>query len=315
MNKKILLVLAALGIVFVAILLRKQQTKDQIVIGVLQTASFPQLDQARENFVAEMKKKYGDRISIVEQNAQGSLTQAQAIASSFKANQNMTAFYAIASMAVQALKNEIKDKPIVFAAVTDPNALHLRDPGTNITGTSDMANIEKQINVLVKLVPNLKKVSLLYNPGEPNSVSLVNMMKTELSKNKVEFEEDGVNSQADVAAATQHAVANSELILIPTDVTITSAFPLVTQIAKKAHIPVVTTWTGEKSGPLMQFGVDYTKSGVQAAQIMQKILDGKKPMDIPVEKPESQVIVSKSLLEQFSLTVPASLKDTVTLVD
>jgi putative ABC transport system substrate-binding protein len=314
MNKKMILVLIALGVVFVAIFLKNQHSNDKITIGVLQTASFPQLDQARETFVLEMKKKYGDKISIVEQNAQGSLTQAQAIASSFKANQNITAFYAIASMAVQALKNEIKDKPIVFAAVTDPNALHLREVGTNITGTSDMANIEKQIAVLSELLPNLKKVSILYNPGEPNSVSLVGRMKTELTKHNIEFEEDGANSQADVAAATEHAVSKAELILIPTDVTMTSAFPVIVQIAKRAHIPIVTTWTGEKSGPLMQFGVDYTKSGVQAANIMEQILNGKKPMDIPVEKPESEVIISSEVLKALNITLPESLKDKVTLM-
>lgn len=313
MNKKIVIILAVLAIGFFLVFMKNNRSQDKITIGVLQTASFPQLDQARENFISEIKKKYGDKVTIIEQNAQGSLTQAQAIASSFKANQNITAFYAIASMAVQALKNEIKDRPIVFAAVTDPDALHLRDPGTNITGTSDMANIEKQIEVISKLLPNLKKVAILYNPGEPNSVSLVNIMKSELTAHKIEFEEDGVNSQADVAAATQHAVAHAELILIPTDVTITSAFPVVVQIAGKANIPVVTTWTGEKSGPLMQFGVDYTKSGVQAANLMEKVLNGAKPMDLPVEKPESEVLISSEQLKKLSLTLPESLQDKVKL--
>ncbi|MES2614557.1 MAG: ABC transporter substrate-binding protein [Bdellovibrionota bacterium] len=317
MNKKIVVFISILFLALCGVLLVKKSQKghDKYVIGLIQSASFPNLDYAREGFIAEIKKELGaEKVEIIVQNAEGSLTQAQAIASSFKANKNIDAFYAIATTAAQALKREITDKPIVFAAVTDPVGLHMRDKNSNMTGSSDMADIPKQILYIKELLPNVKKVALLYNVGEPNSVTLVKSMKEELTKQNILFEDDGINSESDVAAATAHAVVNAELILVPTDNSVTSAFPIVKQIAKKAHIPVVVTWTGESKDPLMQFGVDYKQSGEQAAQLMAEILvDKKAPIEIPFVFPTNKVLLSASELKIFNITIPESLKSIVTV--
>src|SRR5262249_15998674 len=149
-------------------------------------------------------------------------------------------------------------------------------------------------------LPKVTKIALIYNPGEPNSVTLVKMMKEELVKRNIAIEDDGVNSQSDVAAAAQKAVQSAQAILIPTDNTVSSAFPVVQQIADKANVPIITTWTGETNAPLMQFGVDYTVSGEQAAQIMKEILlDHKKPMDIPIMEPNSRIIINSQELKKF----------------
>ncbi|KAB8033757.1 ABC transporter substrate-binding protein [Fluviispira multicolorata] len=317
MSKKILALLLGLVAVLAAVILlkRNKPSTDHITIGILQTASFPPLDESKQGFISEIKKELGDKVIIIEQNAQGSMTQAQAIASSFKANKSISGFYAIATPAVQALKSEIKTRPIAFAAVTDPIGLHLREEGLNITGATDKADIEKQISILKILLPNVKKVALLYNPGETNSVILVKQMKIALEKYGITYQDNGANSQADVAAAAQHAVQNAQAVLIPTDNTIASAFPIVRQIADKANIPVITTWTGESEGPLMQFGVNYENSGVQAAQLMKKMLvDGIKPMDLPIVAPTSSIIISKKALEKYGLEIPDSLKDSVSLM-
>lgn len=312
MSKKIILLIAILIVILSGVVLLKRNKVDsnQITIGILQFASFPPLDEAKEGFISELKKEYGQKIVIVEQNAQGSVVQAQAIASSFKANENIKAFYAIATPSVQALKAVIKDRPILFAAVTDPEGQHLRFPGSNITGATDMADVEKQISIIKQLIPNLRKISLLYNPGETNSVLLVKKMKEELTKIGIEFQENGVNSQADVAAATQNAVLNAQAILVPTDNTIASAFPIVKQIADKAKIPLITTWTGEKDAPFMQFGVDYVQSGVQAAELLKNILNkGIPPMDLQVISPNSKVFINSYELKRLNIVLPNSLKN------
>ncbi|APJ03574.1 ABC transporter substrate-binding protein [Silvanigrella aquatica] len=315
-KKMILLLLSLVGILAAVIMLKRSKpTDDHITIGLLQFASFPPLDEAKEGFIAQVKKDFGNKVTIIEQNAQGSVTQAQAIASSFKANGSITGFYAIATPAVQALKSEIKDRPIAFAAVTDPVGLHLRGPDSNITGATDMADIEKQIRILKELMPDIKKVAILYNPGESNSVILVKKMKVELAKYDILFQDNGANSQSDVAAATLHAVQNAQAILIPTDNTISSAFPIVKQIADKAKIPLIITWTGEKEIPLMQFGVDYTQSGVQAAELVkQMIADGIKPWDTPLVAPNSKVFISSEELKKHGINLPESLKQEVTLL-
>ncbi len=317
MNKKIIALILGLVVILGTVLFikRNNTAAGHYTIGVLQTASFPALDDTMRGFLSEIKKELGDKITIIEQNAQGSMMQAQAIASSFKANKSISGFYAIATPAVQALKSEIKNRPIAFAAVTDPEGLHLRESDSNITGATDMADIEKQITIMRALLPNVTKVSLLYNPGEPNSVIIVKQMKISLDKFGIAYQDNGANSQADVAAAAQHAAINSQAILIPTDNTIGSAFPIVRQIADKAHVPIIATGTAEKEGPLMQFGVDYFQSGVQAAQLLKKMLvDGIKPIDLPIVAPTSSILISESELKKFSIEIPESLKDSITLI-
>lgn len=317
MSKKIIVLLVSLVAILssVIILKRTKPTDDHITIGILQFASFPPLDEAKEGFIGQIKKDFGDKVTIIDQNAQGSVTQAQAIASSFKANNSITAFYAIATPAVQALKSEIKDRPITFAAVTDPIGLHLREPDSNITGATDMADIKKQIRIVKELLPSIKKVAILYNPGESNSTILVKIMKEELAKYNIEYQDNGANSQTDVAAATQHAVQNAQAILVPTDNTISSAFPIVKQISDKANIPVISTWTGEKDAPLMQFGVDYIQSGVQAAELLKQIIvDGAKPMETKIIAPNSKIFISTQELKKLGITLAESLKQEVTLL-
>jgi putative ABC transport system substrate-binding protein len=311
MIKKIVLTVGLIAILLAFFYFSQQEQNPTSghfrTIGVLQTASFPPLDATRDAFLNEMQALYGDRIRIEMQNAQGSIAQAQAIAVSFKANKNMVAYFAIATPAAQTLKAQIKDKPIVFADVTDPHGLGLLSPQGNIAGTSDMADIPRQIQLIRALMPHLKKVSILYTPGEPNSVVLVKQMQEELDRAAIEVRLVGVNSQADVAASTQAAVSDAELLLIPTDNNITAAFSVVRQVATQANVPVVVTWTGETEGVLMQFGVDYSQAGVQAAKIMEQVLAGVAPGSIPLGKPDSEIILSREEIQKYKIVVPDEL--------
>lgn len=287
---------------------RTTPTEDGVkIIGLLQAASFPPLDATRDGFLNEMHALYGDRIRIEVQNAQGSIAQAQAIAAAFKANEHMSAYFAIASSAAQTLKAQIKDKPIVFADVTDPEGLGLLNPQGNIAGTTDMADIARQVQLIRSLMPTLTRVSILYTPGEPNSVILVKQMQEHLELAKIQVRLVGANSLADVAASAQAAVQGADLLLIPTDNNLTASFSIVKQVASQANIPIVTTWTGEVDGVLMQFGVDYGQAGVQAAKIMEQVLDGISPGSIPLAEPASEIILSRQEVEKFKVVVPDEL--------
>ncbi|WGL59613.1 ABC transporter substrate-binding protein [Pigmentibacter sp. JX0631] len=317
MNKKSILLISSLIIILLAVVLmnRMKQNPDEITIGILQFASFPALDEARIGFMEQTKKELGNNIKFIEQNAQGSVVQAQAIASSFKANQNIKAFYAIATPSVMALKAEIKDRPIIFAAVTDPVGLNLNSPETNITGATDMADIAEQIEILRSLLPNINKIAILYNPAESNSTIQVKKMKEELFKYNIKALDVGANSQADVAAAVQNATQNAQAVLVPTDNTISSAFPIVRQIADKAKIPLITTGTNEKDPPLMQFGVDYTQSGIQAANLLRSILlEGKKPAELEFISPSSKIYINSLELKKYNVILPENIKNSVTLL-
>lgn len=318
MKKIALAAVVSIVVVFLLFISRKEEKpidQNMILIGLSQTASFPPLDATRDAFIQEMRAIYGDRVRIEVQNAEGSIAQAQAIAAAFKANKNMDGYFAIATPAVQTLKSQIKDRPIIFADVTDPAGLGLLDPQGNLAGTTDRADIPRQIELIRALRPNLKKVSILYTPGEPNSVVSVKQMQEELGRAGIQVRTVGANSQADVAASAQAAVQDTDLLLIPADNNVVAAFSLVKQVAHQAHVPIVTTWTGESDGALMQFGVDYKQAGVQAAKIMEQVLEGASPGAIPLMRPASETVLSQTEIEKFKVIVPAELHEIALFID
>ena len=295
MQKSFVLILAIAALVGICLLITNQNKKapGEYEIGILETASFPPLDDAKNGFIEEMHKQYGDKVKIIVQNAQGSLSQAQAIATSYKANKDIDAFYAIATPALEALMQQIKDRPILFAAVTNPKLLHIDDGHTNITGCTDMADIAKEIQVMHQNLPHVKKISILHSSGEPNSVYLTNLMKNELEKYHIQTEEDVANGISEVSAAALHAASNTDAILIPTDNTMAASLSMILQIAKKENKPVIVTWTGEQKSPYMQFGVNYRCSGKIVANQIIKILKEKiSPISLPIQSPSPDVIIN-----------------------
>ncbi len=316
MAKKLFIggILAALILVLFISHKVHQKKNNEPVIGILQLASFPALDAARVGFENKIHELYGKNVTLIVQNAEGSLNQAQAIAASFRANQEMDLIYAMGTTSVQTLKQEISQKPIVFAAVTNPQALHLRPEDTNVTGASDMLDVDEQVVLMKKLIPKAKKIAILYTTSEDNSVFLVQKMKSALKANQLNFVEIGVTNESDVGAAVTKAASSADVILIPTDVLLSATFPIVKQISEKAHVPLVVSWTGEKLKPLMQFGVNYEQVGEKAALMAYDILKNKKtPAQLPISLPTPRVLINSEQLDYFKLTVPKELKNFVTI--
>jgi len=154
-----------------------------IQVGVLQFASHPALDGARDGFIdflAQAGFKDGDRIKLDLQNAQRDMGVARTIAMKFVSD-HKDVIYAIATPASQAAAKETQSIPILFNAVTDPVKAGLvktiESSGNNVTGVSDFIPVKSQIDLLLKIAPNVKKLGILYNAGEDNSRVLVDITR------------------------------------------------------------------------------------------------------------------------------------------
>ena len=141
------------------------------------------LDAARDGIkdaLAAEGFKDGDTIKFVYQSAQGQPATAAQIARQFVGD-GVSVIVPISTPSAQAAVAATKDIPIVFTAVTDPLAAQLvpslAKPGANVTGISDMSPIADHIALIKEITPNVKKLGVLFNPGEANSVSLVNRLK------------------------------------------------------------------------------------------------------------------------------------------
>ena len=148
----------------------------------------------------------------------------------------------IATPTAQACAQAIKSIPIVFAAVTDPVGAglvqSLEKPGGNITGTTDMSPIDRQLELILEFLPTLRKLGVIYNSGEANSVTLVRILKEEANKRGVIVEEATVSNSAGVFQAAKSLIGRADAIYIPTDNTVVSAFEAITQVGYQAKLPV-----------------------------------------------------------------------------
>ncbi|MBX9744254.1 MAG: ABC transporter substrate-binding protein [Chlamydiales bacterium] len=180
MFSRLIFIFALIGLIGWFTLKKPSNSEDVITIGILQTASHPALDQARDGFMAEMRRLSTKKIDFVVQNAEGNLTQAQSIAENFHSRKKISAIFAIGTPAVQAAARAEKEKPIFIAAVSDPLSLGIIHPNTNICGTTDQVNTDAQADLILKLVPKVQTVALIYNPSENNSQIMIKKFRNPL---------------------------------------------------------------------------------------------------------------------------------------
>ncbi len=320
MNKKIIIMVALVGAFVLSFVIAKKirkQTTTLYTIGILQTASHPALDAVRDGFMEELQTKLGADVSFIVQNAQGSVSQAHTIAQQFHSNKKLSGVFAIATPAAQAMSAVEKAKPIFIAAVTDPHALGLIYPMTNVCGATDAINVPAEIDMLVQLVPTAKTVGLLYTSGETNSLVMAKQMRQELEARGLIVTDFAVTNESDLAALTELACRKVAVLLAPTDNMVASAISLITTITLKNKKPLVVSDNMlVKFGPLAARGVDYRASGKQAAQVAYSVLvDGEKPYESPIKQGDcKEVFINKATLDTLGIIVPEALKNDVVLV-
>ena len=163
-------------------------------IGICQLVEHNALDAATKGFKKALTDKLGkDNVEFDEQNAQGESTNCSTICNGFVTN-GVDLIMANATGALQAAVSATNELPIVGTSVTDyGTALNIKDwkgtSGTNVTGTADLAPIDKQEDMILEIKPDVKKVGILFCSSEPNSAYQAKLMEDELKKDKIEYKE------------------------------------------------------------------------------------------------------------------------------
>ena len=276
-----------------------------------QIVEHPALDALRQGVKDELAAQ-GFNVQYHEHIAQGNIATANLIAKQILGEQPDVAV-GIATPTAQACAQAIKEIPIVFAAVTDPVGAGLvqsmEKPGGNITGTSDMSPIDRQLELILDFMPKLKTLGVIYNSGEANSVTLVRILKEEASKRGVQVEEATVSNSAGVFQAAKSLIGRSEAIYIPTDNTVVSAFEAIAQIGYQAKLPIFAADTDSVArGAIAALAVDYYKMGRQTGEMVSRVFKGAKPGEMPVETlREFQVHLNPGSAAKMGLKVPDAL--------
>ncbi len=260
-------------------------------VGILQLVEHGSLDAAYEGFkegLAEGGYKEGENLTLEYQNAQNSQDNLKSMSEKLVKN-SPDLLLGIATPAAVSLANETTDIPIVVTAVTDLVEAKLADsneaPGRNITGTSDMVPIDKQIQLLLSIVPDAKTIGIMYNAGEANSKIQADLAEKVLKDAGVDVKVLTANTTNDVQQVTTSLAKDVDGIYVPTDNTFASAAAVVGEVAKETKTPIVAGSVEQvEDGALATFGIDYKSLGKQTGELAAKILDGdEKPATTPVE--------------------------------
>lgn len=283
MKKRVLAVL--MSMVFVTGMLAGcgSETKDSYVIGISQFAEHGSLDNCREGFLAGLKEagiEEGKNLEVNYDNAQADTGTAGTIADSY-VSKKVDLVAAIATPSAMSAYNACMsaDIPVVYTAVSDPVGAGLvKEDGTNagnITGSCDLLPVEEQLKMIRALMPDAKKIGIIYTTSEANSVSTIEEYKKAAGDYGFEIVDTGISTQADVDLAAADLVTKVDCINNLTDNTVVQALQTVLEKANKEKIPVFGSEIEQvKAGCVASIGIDYFKLGKETGLMAAKILKG-----------------------------------------
>lgn len=293
---------------------------DGYTVGIQQFAEHGSLDNCREGFIKGLEEEgivEGENLTIEIKNAMADTATNAQIADGF-ASDKVDMICAIATPSAQSAYNAAMDKeiPVIYTAVTDPVAAELADKDGNpvgeITGTSDKLPVEEQLKMIRALLPEAKKLGIMYTTSEANSVSAIEEYQSLAGDYGFELIEKGITQTADVALAADDLLEQVDCMTNLTDNTVVASLPTILEKANEKGIPVFGSEIEQvKIGCLAAEGIDYIALGKQTGRMAAQVLKGeKRASEIPYEIiTEPGFYVNNKVAENLKIEIPADLTE------
>jgi putative ABC transport system substrate-binding protein len=284
-------------------------------VAVLASTDQPAFNAVRDGIQDSLKAAGFDAAKSLKwqyRSAHGDSDTARTIASEY-ADAHPDAIVAIGAMAAREMLAASSKAPLVYAAVSDPIAARLvKDwgaSGTNITGVADVVPLDRQIDLIKQVAPNAKRVGIVYNPGNPDSVSIVKQLQELLPKAGLTLVEVLASHAEDVGSAGRNLIGRVDIIYAGADDTVASAFESLAQVANEARVPLISADTSNVArGAVAALGINYRELGQEAGKIVVRILKGEKPGAIASEAIRKlELVVNSSAADKQGVTLPAQL--------
>ena len=224
--------------------------------------------------------------------------------------------YAIATSTAQSAAQATNKLPVVFSAITDPEAAGLIKE--NVTGISDRVNVKQQLELLLKLDSKIKKVGVIYNSSEQNSKVQVDDLKKAASELGITIVEKSVTQVSEIPQASEALVRESDALYLPTDNLVASVVNLITEKATAAKkVAFGAEAAHVKGGALITQGIDYYEMGKEAGKIAVEILkNGKKPSEIKFKKMDlNDIVINNKTLAAIGINLPEDIKSKAKTID
>lgn len=319
MKKKVLaMVLAMMMVMMSGCGSASESGNDTVTIGISQFAEHGSLDNCREGFLEGLAEEgfvEGEKLNVDYQNAYTDMGTAGQIAGGFVADK-VDLICAIATPTAQSAYNAAMDAgiPVIYTAVTDPIAAELANedgkPVGEVTGTSDKLPIEAQLQMMRAMLPEAKKLGIMYTTSEANSVSAIAEYKELAPKYGFELIEKGITTTADIALATDDLLSQTDCITNLTDNTVVASLPTILEKANEKNIPVFGSEIEQvKMGCLAAEGLDYIALGKQTGKMAAKVLKGEaKASELSFEIiTEPGLYVNSKVAKNLGITVSDEL--------
>lgn len=285
-------------------------------IGICQLMEHAALDAATKGFKEALTKKLGaDNVEFDVQNAQGESTNCSTICNGFVTD-NVDLIMANATGSLQAAVSTTSDIPIVGTSVTDyATALNMKDwngkTGTNVTGTSDLAPIDQQEDLLLEILPNVKTVGIAYCSSEPNSSYQADKMKEALDKDGIAYKEYTAADSNEIQSVITTACGECDAIYIPTDNTMASSVETIKNVVVPAGVPVIAGEEGICAAGVATLSISYYDLGYKTGEMAYEILkDSKKPGDMDIAyASETTKEYNKEICDTLNIKAPEGYEE------
>ena len=281
-------------------------------VGICQLVQHPALDAATQGFKDALIKGLGSDVVIDEQNASGEATNCSTIINGFVAK-NVDLILANATAPLQAAASATSKIPVLGTSITDyASALEIEGwtgtVGTNVSGTSDLAPLDKQAEMVKELFPTAKKVGLFFCSAEANSVYQVEEMEKYLAALGLETVRFSFTDTNDVASVAQKAADSVDVIYIPTDNTAAANTEAIANVVIPAKTPVIAGEEGICAGcGVATLSISYYDIGYATGEMAVAILkDGADVSKMPVQyAPQVTKKYNASICDALGIAAPA----------
>ena len=283
----------------------------KFTVGICQLTQHPSLDAATQGFMDAVEEALPQQVDFDVQNASNDIPTCGVISNGFVANQ-VDLILANATPSLQAASSSTTDIPILGTAVTEYGvALDLEGfsgtVGGNISGTCDLAPLDQQAAMIPELVPQAKKVGILYCSAEANSVYQAKVVQENLEKTGLTVTQYTFSDSNDVAAVTATASDENDVLYIPTDNTAASCAAAIHNAADPYEIPIITGDAGTcRECGIASFCIDYYELGRTTGQMAVEILKGEKEIsEMPVEYYDNPVkMYNEEICKSLQINIP-----------
>jgi putative ABC transport system substrate-binding protein len=290
------------------------QNNDKFNIGICQLLAHPALDKATEGFIKAVEDGLGkENVTFDRQEAAGDPAICSTIANSF-VSKKVDLIMANATPAVQAAYNSTATIPILGTSVTEYGvALNIKDfngtVGGNVSGTSDLAPLDGQADMVAELFPEAKKVGLLYCSAEANSKYQIDKVEGFLKEKNLETKRITFSETNELQSVLTAGIVDLDVLYIPTDNKCADNVTIIDAVCRPAKLPVICGEEGICKGcGVATLSIDYFNLGIKTGQMAVEILKDKKDIskmaiaydENPVKK------FNKAIAEELNITVPAS---------